>query len=120
MLHNIGMRLSIIFIILLTFVSGCKLTSTREADEAVTEKIQREEDENARLLKAIDAHVGIREYGEARKILQNSALNRENIKIQSRATILNAYFHLESGKPGKALNMLYAIHEEYDSLTPPM
>ena len=111
MLHNIGMRLSIIFIILLTFVTGCKLTSTREADEAVTEQIQ-QENENARLLKAIDAHVSIREYDKARKILQNSALNRENIKIQSRATILNAHFHLESGKPGKALNMLYAIHED--------
>ena len=71
MLHNIGMRLSIIFIILLTFVTGCKLTSTREADEAVTEQIQ-QENENARLLKAIDAHVSIREYDKARKILQNN------------------------------------------------
>ena len=76
MLHNICMRLLIFLLTLLTLISGCIPTSTREADETVNAKIQQKE-ENARLLRAIDAHVGSREYSKAREIFENGSFNQE-------------------------------------------
>ena len=111
MLHNICMRLLIFLLTLLTLISGCIPTSTREADETVNAKIQQKE-ENARLLRAIDAHVGSREYSKAREIFENGSFNQEEIEIQSRIKILNAQLELESGKTEEALNLLRKIAED--------
>ena len=111
MLHNICMRLLIFLLTLLTLISGCIPTSTREADETVNAKIQQKE-ENARLLRAIDAHVGSREYSKAREIFENGSFNQEEIEIESRIKILNAQLELESGKTEEALNLLRKIAED--------
>ena len=111
MLHNIYMRLLIFLLTLLTLISGCIPTSTREADETINAKIQQKE-ENARLLRAIDAHVGSREYSKAREIFENGSFNQEEIEIESRIKILNAQLELESGKTEEALNLLRKIAED--------
>ncbi len=105
------MRLLIFLLTLLTLISGCIPTSTREADETVNAKIQQKE-ENARLLRAIDAHVGSREYSKAREIFENGSFNQEEIEIESRIKILNAQLELESGKTEEALNLLRKIAED--------
>ncbi len=105
------MRLLIFFLTLLTFISGCIPTSTREADETANAKIQQRE-ENARLLKAIDVHVGSREYSKAREIFENSSFNQEEIEIQSRIKILDAQLELESGNTEVTLSLLKEVIED--------
>ena len=140
MLHNIYMRLLIILLFLLPFLSACVTTTSKEADIQLNSEIKEIEEnalsliqsgdysEAAReylnlsqknekrftfyIMKAIDAFTEGKDYDKAYEILIKNALNNQDIEIHIRTKILNAYNELESGRPGKTLNLLNEITED--------
>ena len=140
MLHNIHMRLLIILLFLLPFLSACVTTATKEADIQLNSEIKEIEEnalsliqsgdysEAAReylnlsqkneerftfyIIKAIDAFTEGKNYGKAYEILIKNTLNNQDVEVHIRTKILNAYIDLESGRPGKTLNLLNEITED--------
>ena len=140
MLHNIHMRLLIILLFLLPFLSACVTTATKEADIQLNSEIKEIEEnalslmqsgdysEAAReylnlsqkneerftfyIIKAIDAFTEGKDYGKAYEILIKNTLNNQDVEVHIRTKILNAYIDLESGRPGKTLNLLNEITED--------
>ena len=140
MLHNIYMRLLIILLFLLPFLSACVTTTSKEADIQLNSEIK-EIEENALslmqsgdysgaareylnlsqknekrftfyIIKAIDAFTKGKNYNKAYEILINNTLNNQDVEVRIRTKILNAYIDLESGRPGKTLNLLNEITED--------
>ena len=140
MLHNIYMRLLIILLFLLPFLSACVTTTSKEADIQLNSEIKEIEEnalsliqsgdysEAAReylnlsqknekrftfyIIKAIDAFTEGKDYGKAYEILIKNTLNNQDVEVHIRTKILNAYIDLESGRPGKTLNLLNEITED--------
>jgi len=140
MLHNICMRILIILLFLLPFLSACVTTTSKEADIQLNSEIKEIEEnalsliqsgdysEAAReylnlsqknekrftfyIIKAIDAFTEGRNYDKAYEILIKNTLNNQDVEVHIRTRILNAYMDLESGKPGKTLNLLSEITED--------
>ena len=139
MLHNIRMRLLIILPLLLSFLSACVPTTTRDDDTQIGAEI-REIEENALLLfesgryseaateylnlskknkkrftfyivKAIDAYAKEKRYNKASEIVKNNTPDNQDTELNKRIAILNAYDQLESGKPGGALSLLGELSE---------
>jgi len=140
MLHNIYMRLLIILLFLLPFLSACAPTTSKEADIQLNSEIKEIEEnalsliqsgdysEAAReylnlsqknkkrftfyIIKAIDAFTEGKDYDKAYEILVKNTLNNQDVEVHIRTKILNAYIDLESGRPGKTLNLLNEITED--------
>ena len=140
MLHNICMRLLIILLFLLPFLSACVTTTSKEADIQLNSEIKEIEEnalsliqsgdysEAAReylnlsqknekrftfyIIKAIDAFTEGKDYDKAYEILIKNTLNNQDVEVHIRTKILNAYIDLESGRPGKTLNLLNEITED--------
>ena len=140
MLHNIYMRLLIILLFLLPFLSACVTTTSTEADIQLNSEIKEIEEnalsliqsgdysEAAReylnlsqknekrftfyIIKAIDAFTEGKDYDKAYEILVKNTLNNQDVEVHIRTKILNAYIDLESGRPGKTLNLLNEITED--------
>ena len=140
MLHNIYMRLLIILLFLLPFLSACVTTTSKEADIQLNSEIKEIEEnalsliqsgdysEAAReylnlsqknekrftfyIIKAIDAFTEGKNYDKAYEILIKNTLNNQDVEVHIRTKILNAYIDLESGRPGKTLNLLNEITED--------
>ena len=140
MLHNIYMRLLIILLFLLPFLSACVTTTSKEADIQLNSEIKEIEEnalsliqsgdysEAAReylnlsqknekrftfyIIKAIDAFTEGKDYDKAYEILVKNTLNNQDVEVHIRTKILNAYIDLESGRPGKTLNLLNEITED--------
>ena len=140
MLHNIYMRLLIILLFLLPFLSACVTTTSKEADIQLNSEIKEIEEnalsliqsgdysEAAReylnlsqknekrftfyIIKAIDAFTEGKDYDKAYEILIKNTLNNQDVEVRIRTKILNAYIDLESGRPGKTLNLLNEITED--------
>ena len=140
MLHNIYMRLLIILLFLLPFLSACVTTTSKEADIQLNSEIKEIEEnalsliqsgdysEAAReylnlsqkneerftfyIIKAIDAFAEGKNYDKAYEILIKNTLNNQDVEVHIRTKILNAYIDLESGRPGKTLNLLNEITED--------
>ena len=140
MLHNIYMRLLIILLFLLPFLSACVTTTSKEADIQLNSEIKEIEEnalsliqsgdysEAAReylnlsqknekrftfyIIKAIDAFTEGKNYDKAYEILVKNTLNNQDVEVHIRTKILNAYIDLESGRPGKTLNLLNEITED--------
>ena len=140
MLHNIYMRLLIILLFLLPFLSACVTTTSKEADIQLNSEIKEIEEnalsliqsgdysEAAReylnlsqknekrftfyIIKAIDAFTEGKDYDKAYEILIKNTLNNQDVEVHIRTKILNAYIDLESGRPGKTLNLLNEITED--------
>ena len=140
MLHNIYMRLLIILLFLLPFLSACAPTTSKEADIQLNSEIKEIEEnalsliqsgdysEAAReylnlsqknkkrftfyIIKAIDAFTEGKDYDKAYEILIKNTLNNQDVEVHIRTKILNAYIDLESGRPGKTLNLLNEITED--------
>ena len=140
MLHNIHMRLLIILLFLLPFLSACVTTTSKEADIQLNSEIKEIEEnalsliqsgdysEAAReylnlsqknekrftfyIIKAIDAFTEGKNYDKAYEILIKNTLNNQDVEVHIRTKILNAYIDLESGRPGKTLNLLNEITED--------
>ena len=140
MLHNIHMRLLIILLFLLPFLSACAPTTSKEADIQLNSEIKEIEEnalsliqsgdysEAAReylnlsqknekrftfyIIKAIDAFTEGKDYDKAYEILIKNTLNNQDVEVHIRTKILNAYIDLESGRPGKTLNLLNEITED--------
>ena len=140
MLHNIYMRLLIILLFLLPFLSACVTTTSKEADIQLNSEIKEIEEnalsliqsgdysEAAReylnlsqknekrftfyIIKAIDAFAEGKNYDMAYEILIKNTLNNQDVEVHIRTKILNAYIDLESGRPGKTLNLLNEITED--------
>ena len=140
MLHNIYMRLLIILLFLLPFLSACVTTTSTEADIQLNSEIKEIEEnalsliqsgdysEAAReylnlsqknekrftfyIIKAIDAFTEGKDYDKAYEILIKNTLNNQDVEVHIRTKILNAYIDLESGRPGKTLNLLNEITED--------
>ena len=139
MLHNIRMRLLIILPLLLSFLSACVPTTTRDDDTQIGAEI-REIEENALLLfesgryseaateylnlskknkkrftfyivKAIDAYAKEKRYNKASEIVKNNTPDNQDTELNKRIAILNAYDQLESGKPRGALSLLGELSE---------
>ena len=139
MLHNMSMRLLIILPLLLSFLSACVPSSTRDDDTQTNAEIKKSE-ENALLLfqsgnyyeaateylslsqinkkrftfyiiKAIDAYTKEKRYDKAIEIVKNNSLNNQDTELNKRITILNAYDQLESGRPGGTLSLLREFSE---------
>ncbi|MEC7875741.1 MAG: penicillin-binding protein activator, partial [Pseudomonadota bacterium] len=139
MLHNIRMRLLIILPLLLSFLSACAPTTTRDDDTQIGAEI-REIEENALLLfesgryseaateylnlskknkkrftfyivKAIDAYAKEKRYNKASEIVKNNTPDNQDTELNKRIAILNAYDQLESGKPRGALSLLGELSE---------
>ena len=139
MLHNIRMRLLIILPLLLSFLSACVPTTTRDDDTQIGAEI-REIEENALLLfesgryseaateylnlskknkkrftfyivKAIDAYAKEKRYNKASEIVKNNTPDNQDTELNKRIAILNANDQLESGKPGGALSLLGELSE---------
>ena len=140
MLHNIYMRLLIILLFLLPFLSACVTTTSKEADIQLNSEIKEIEEnalsliqsgdysEAAReylnlsqkneerftfyIIKAIDAFTEGKDYDKAYEILVKNTLNNQDVEVHIRTKILNAYIDLESGRPGKTLDLLNEITED--------
>jgi len=140
MLHNIYMRLLIILLFLLPFLSACAPTTSKEADIQLNSEIKEIEEnalsliqsgdysEAAReylnlsqknekrftfyIIKAIDAFTEGKDYDKAYEILIKNTLNNQDVEVHIRTKILNAYIDLKSGRPGKTLNLLNEITED--------
>ena len=139
MLHNIRMRLLIILPLLLSFLPACVPTVTRDVDTEISAEIKQEE-ENALVLfesgryseaateylslsqknkkrftfyiiKVIDSYTKEKRYNKANQIVKNNTFDDQNIELNKRITILDAYEQLESGKPGKTLILLGKLSE---------
>ncbi len=134
------MRLLIILLFLLPFLSACVTTTSKEADIQLNSEIKEIEEnalsliqsgdysEAAReylnlsqknekrftfyIIKAIDAFTEGKDYGKAYEILIKNTLNNQDVEVHIRTKILNAYIDLESGRPGKTLNLLNEITED--------
>ena len=134
------MRLLIILLFLLPFLSACVTTTSKEADIQLNSEIKEIEEnalsliqsgdysEAAReylnlsqknekrftfyIIKAIDAFTEGKNYGKAYEILIKNTLNNQDVEVHIRTKILNAYIDLESGRPGKTLNLLNEITED--------
>ena len=140
MLHNIRMRILIILPLLLLFLSACIPTTTKDEDIQTSAEIKQKE-ENALSLfqsgmyseaayeylslsqkneerftfyitKAIDAYVIDKRYSKAYEIVENNALGDQDIDLNKRIIILNAYVELESGRPGATINLLSELSEK--------
>ena len=139
MLHNMSMRLLIILPLLLSFLSACVPSSTRDDDTQTNAEIKKSE-ENALLLfqsgnyyeaateylslsqinkkrftfyiiKAIDAYTKEKRYDKAIEIVKNNSLNNQDAELNKRIAILNAYYQLDSGRPGDTLSLLKEFSE---------
>ena len=134
------MRLLIILLFLLPFLSACVTTTSKEADIQLNSEIKEIEEnalsliqsgdysEAAReylnlsqknekrftfyIIKAIDAFTEGKNYDKAYEILIKNTLNNQDVEVHIRTKILNAYIDLESGRPGKTLNLLNEITED--------
>ena len=134
------MRLLIILLFLLPFLSACVTTTSKEADIQLNSEIKEIEEnalsliqsgdysEAAReylnlsqknkkrftfyIIKAIDAFTEGKDYDKAYEILIKNTLNNQDVEVHIRTKILNAYIDLESGRPGKTLNLLNEITED--------
>ncbi len=134
------MRLLIILLFLLPFLSACVTTTSKEADIQLNSEIKEIEEnalsliqsgdysEAAReylnlsqknkkrftfyIIKAIDAFTEGKDYDKAYEILVKNTLNNQDVEVHIRTKILNAYIDLESGRPGKTLNLLNEITED--------
>ena len=122
------------------FLSACVTTTSKEADIQLNSEIKEIEEnalsliqsgdysEAAReylnlsqkneerftfyIIKAIDAFTEGKNYGKAYEILIKNTLNNQDVEVHIRTKILNAYIDLESGRPGKTLNLLNEITED--------
>ena len=134
------MRILIILLFLLPFLSACVTTTSKEADIQLNSEIKEIEEnalsliqsgdysEAAReylnlsqknekrftfyIIKAIDAFTEGKNYDKAYEILVKNTLNNQDVEVHIRTKILNAYIDLESGRPGKTLNLLNEITED--------
>ena len=134
------MRLLIILLFLFPFLSACVTTTSKEADiqlnseikeieenalsliqsgdysEAAREYLSLSEKNEKRftfyIIKAIDAFTEGKNYQKAYEILIKNTLNNQDVEVHTRIKILNAYIDLESGRPGKTLNLLNEITED--------
>ena len=140
MLHNIRMRILIILPFLLLFLSACIPTTTKDEDIQISGEIK-EREENALSLfesgkyseaayeylilsqknegrftfyitKVIDAYVIDKQYFKAYEIIENNPLDDQDIELNKRIVILNAYVELESGRPGATINLLSELSEK--------
>jgi len=134
------MRILIILPLLLLFLSACIPTTTKDEDIQTSAEIKQKE-ENALSLfqsgmyseaayeylslsqkneerftfyitKAIDAYVIDKRYSKAYEIVENNALGDQDIDLNKRIIILNAYVELESGRPGATINLLSELSEK--------
>ena len=140
MLHNIRMRILIILPFLLLFLSACMPTTTKDEDIQIRGEIKEREENALSLLesgryseaayeylslsqkneerftfyitKAIDAYVIDKRYTEAYEIIENNPLDGQDIELNKRIVILNAYVELESGRPGATINLLSELSEK--------
>ena len=140
MLHNIRMRILIILPFLLLFLSACIPTTTKDEDIQIRGEIKEREENALSLLesgryseaayeylslsqkneerftfyitKAIDAYVIDKRYTEAYEIIENNPLDGQDIELNKRIVILNAYVELESGRPGATINLLSELSEK--------
>ena len=140
MLHNIRMRILIILPLLLLFLSACIPTTTKDEDIQISAEIKEREENALSLLesgryseaayeylslsqkneerftfyitKAIDAYVIDKRYTEAYEIIENNPLDGQDIELNKRIVILNAYVELESGRPGATINLLSELSEK--------
>ena len=140
MLHNIRMRILIILPFLLLFLSACIPTTTKDEDIQISDEIKEREENALSLLesgryseaayeylslsqkneerftfyitKAIDAYVIDKRYTEAYEIIENNPLDGQDIELNKRIVILNAYVELESGRPGATINLLSELSEK--------
>ena len=140
MLHNIRMRILIILPFLLLFLSACIPTTTKDEDIQIRGEIKEREENALSLLesgryseaayeylslsqkneerftfyitKAIDAYVIDKRYTEAYEIIENNPLDGQDIELNKRIVILNAYVELESGRPGTTINLLSELSEK--------
>ena len=140
MLHNIRMRILIILPFLLLFLSACIPTTTKDEDIQIRGEIKEREENALSLLesgryseaayeylslsqkneerftfyitKAIDAYVIDKRYTEAYEITENNPLDGQDIELNKRIVILNAYVELESGRPGATINLLSELSEK--------
>lgn len=122
------------------FLSACAPTTSKEADIQLNSEIKEIEEnalsliqsgdysEAAReylnlsqknekrftfyIIKAIDAFTEGKDYDKAYEILVKNTLNNQDVEVHIRTKILNAYIDLESGRPGKTLNLLNEITED--------
>lgn len=122
------------------FLSACVTTTSKEADIQLNSEIKEIEEnalsliqsgdysEAAReylnlsqknekrftfyIIKAIDAFTEGKDYDKAYEILVKNTLNNQDVEVHIRTKILNAYIDLESGRPGKTLNLLNEITED--------
>ena len=122
------------------FLSACVTTTSTEADIQLNSEIKEIEEnalsliqsgdysEAAReylnlsqknekrftfyIIKAIDAFTEGKDYDKAYEILVKNTLNNQDVEVHIRTKILNAYIDLESGRPGKTLNLLNEITED--------
>ena len=139
MLHNIRMRILIILPFLLLFLSACIPTTTKDEDIQIRGEIKEREENALSLLesgryseaayeylslsqkneerftfyitKAVDAYVIDKRYTEAYEIIENNPLDGQDIELNKRIVILNAYVELESGRPGATINLLSELSE---------
>ena len=140
MLHNIRMRILIILPFLLLFLSACIPTTTKDEDIQIRGEIKEREENALSLLesgryseaayeylslsqkneerftfyitKAVDAYVIDKRYTEAYEIIENNPLDGQDIELNKRIVILNAYVELESGRPGATINLLSELSEK--------
>lgn len=134
MLHNIPMRLLIIFLFSLSLLTACG--PTRDSSQ----QAQADPEESARLLmqsgdysaaaveylklaakdkqnsavyrlKAAAAYVEAGQFSEAEKTLSETTVPENDFLQNLRMRILSARLELEFGSPGKALNLLHGISD---------
>ena len=134
------MRILIILPFLLLFLSACIPTTTKDEDIQIRGEIKEREENALSLLesgryseaayeylslsqkneerftfyitKAIDAYVIDKRYTEAYEIIENNPLDGQDIELNKRIVILNAYVELESGRPGATINLLSELSEK--------
>jgi len=134
------MRILIILPLLLLFLSACIPTTTKDEDIQISAEIKEREENALSLLesgryseaayeylslsqkneerftfyitKAIDAYVIDKRYSEAYEIIENNPLDGQDIELNKRIVILNAYVELESGRPGATINLLSELSEK--------
>ena len=140
MLHNIRMRILIILPFLLLFLSACIPTTTKDEDIQISGEIKEREGNALSLFesgkyseaayeylilsqknegrftfyitKVIDAYVIDKQYFKAYEIIENNPLDDQDIELNKRIVILNAYVELESGRPGATINLLSELSEK--------
>jgi len=64
------------------------------------------------ITKVIDAYVIDKQYFKAYEIIENNPLDDQDIELNKRIVILNAYVELESGRPGATINLLSELSEK--------